>query len=149
MRMLRLFWYEIKKGNRSNFPCSKIIHACFSRVKCLLEKYHKYLATVCQMLFVLFRFVNNQRDFLVYIILSYAFIGTFRNSQPRCYIKKGVQKNFAKYTGKHLCQSLFFNKKDTPTQVFSSEYCEIFKITIFIEHIGTTASILYTFHVKC
>ena len=24
--------------------------------------------------------------------------------------KKGVRKTFAKFTGKHLCQSLFFNK---------------------------------------
>ena len=27
-----------------------------------------------------------------------------------CSVKKGVLKNFAKLTGKHLCQSLFFNK---------------------------------------
>ena len=26
------------------------------------------------------------------------------------FYKKGVLKNFAKFTGKHLCQSLFFNK---------------------------------------
>ena len=25
-------------------------------------------------------------------------------------MKNGVLKNFAKFTGKHLCQSLFFNK---------------------------------------
>ena len=25
-------------------------------------------------------------------------------------VKKGVLRNFAKFTGKHLCQSLFFNK---------------------------------------
>ena len=25
-------------------------------------------------------------------------------------MKKGVLRNFAKFTGKHLCQSLFFNK---------------------------------------
>ena len=25
-------------------------------------------------------------------------------------LKKGVLRNFAKFTGKHLCQSLFFNK---------------------------------------
>ena len=25
-------------------------------------------------------------------------------------MKKGVLKNFAKFTGKHLCQSLFVNK---------------------------------------
>ena len=28
----------------------------------------------------------------------------------RCSIKKGVLRNFAKFTGKHLCQSLFFDK---------------------------------------
>ena len=27
----------------------------------------------------------------------------------RCSVKKGVLKNFEKSTGKHLCQSLFFN----------------------------------------
>ena len=28
----------------------------------------------------------------------------------RCSVKKGVLKGFAKFTGKHLCQSPFFNK---------------------------------------
>ena len=28
----------------------------------------------------------------------------------RCSCKKGVLRNFAKFTGKQLCQSLFFNK---------------------------------------
>ena len=28
----------------------------------------------------------------------------------RCSIKKGVFKNFAKFSEKHLCQSLIFNK---------------------------------------
>ena len=32
------------------------------------------------------------------------------SSHRRCSIKKGVLKNFSKLTGKHLCQSLFFNK---------------------------------------
>ena len=31
-----------------------------------------------------------------------------RSSHQRCSIKKGALKNFAKFTGKHLCQSLFF-----------------------------------------
>ena len=30
--------------------------------------------------------------------------------KKRCSMKKGVPKTFAKFTGKHLCQSLFFNK---------------------------------------
>ena len=29
---------------------------------------------------------------------------------PKVFCKKGVLRNFAKFTGKHLCQSLFFNK---------------------------------------
>ena len=33
-----------------------------------------------------------------------------RSSHGRCSIRKGVLRNFAKFTGKHLCQNLFFNK---------------------------------------
>ena len=34
----------------------------------------------------------------------------FRSSRPELFCKKGVLRNLAKFTGKHLCQSLFFNK---------------------------------------
>ena len=34
----------------------------------------------------------------------------FRNSRPEVPYKKGVLKNFIKFTGKHLCESLFFDK---------------------------------------
>ena len=33
---------------------------------------------------------------------------------PEVFYKKGILKNFAKFTGKHLCQSLFFNKVAGP-----------------------------------
>ena len=33
-----------------------------------------------------------------------------RSSHLRCSVRKGFPRNFAKFTGKHLCQSLFFNK---------------------------------------
>ena len=33
-----------------------------------------------------------------------------RSSHQRCSIKKGVLRNFAKFTGKHLCRSLFLIK---------------------------------------
>ena len=35
---------------------------------------------------------------------------TFESSHQRCSTKESVLKIFAKFTGKHLCQSLFFNK---------------------------------------
>ena len=37
-------------------------------------------------------------------------ISRYRSSHQRCSIKKGVLRNFTKFTGKPLCQSLFFNK---------------------------------------
>ena len=33
-----------------------------------------------------------------------------RSSHQRCSMKKGVLRNFTKFTGKHLCLSLFFDK---------------------------------------
>ena len=35
---------------------------------------------------------------------------TNRNSRLEVFFKKGALKNFSKFTGKHLCRSLFFNK---------------------------------------
>ena len=51
------------------------------------------------------------------------FSAAFRNSRPEVFCKKGVFRNFAKFTGNHLCQSLFFNKvillkRDPSTGVF-------------------------------
>ena len=62
------------------------------------------------------------------------------------FCKKGVLKNFAKFTGKHLCQNLFSNKftglkacnfikKETLAQVFPCEFCEIYKNTCVTEHL--------------
>ena len=58
-------------------------------------------------------------------------------------MKKGVLKNLVKFTGKYLCQSLFFNKvaglslqlllKQTLAQVFSCEFYEMFKNNFFTE----------------
>ena len=35
---------------------------------------------------------------------------SFRSSRPEVFCKKVVLRNFAKFTGIHLCQSRFFNK---------------------------------------
>ena len=37
-----------------------------------------------------------------------------RSSHQRCFVRKSVLRNFAKFTGKHLCQGLFFNKHLRP-----------------------------------
>ena len=56
---------------------------------------------------------------------------------PEVFCKRGVLKNFAKLTGKHLCQSLLLNK----VAGLACEFCEIFKNTFFIEHLRATASV--------
>ena len=61
----------------------------------------------------------------------------YRRSCLEVFCKKYVLKSFTKFTGKHLCQSLFFNKvavlrpakKKTLAQMFSYKFCEIFKST--------------------
>ena len=67
----------------------------------------------------------------------------------RCSVRKGVLRNFAKFTGKHLCQSFNkvaeacnFIKKETLAQVFSFEFCKISKNTFFTEHLWAVAPVL-------
>ena len=55
-----------------------------------------------------------------------------RSSLPEVFCKRCVLRNFAIFTGKHLCQSLCnFVKQETLAQVFSCEFCEISKNTFF------------------
>ena len=92
------------------------------------------------------------------------------SSHRRCSLRKDALRNFAKFTGKHLCQSLFLNKgagrglhwvsfliklqaescnfieKETLAQVFSCEFCEISKNTFFTEYLWATSSVYITVH---
>ena len=43
------------------------------------------------------------------VILFTALGAFYRGGCSQIYFSKGALKNFAKFTGKHLCQSLFFN----------------------------------------
>ena len=76
--------------------------------------------------------------------------GAKQNQLLEVFYKKGVLIIFAKFTGKHLCQSLFFNKvagvslqlyskRDFDTNVFLW-ILRIFKNTYFKEHLRTTVS---------
>ena len=78
-----------------------------------------------------------------------------RSSRPDVFCKKGVLRDFTKFTGKHLSQSFFFNKvaglscrpkacnfikKETLAEVFSCEFYEISKNTFFYRTPLVTAS---------
>ena len=70
-----------------------------------------------------------------------------RNSRSEEFYKKGVLKSFAKFTGKQLCQSLFFNKvaglRHSHSNVFSCEFCEVSQNIFFTEHPCATASVVF------
>ena len=44
------------------------------------------------------------------LVITTVVLSMYRSSHRKCSMKKGVFKNFTKFTGKRLCQSLFFNK---------------------------------------
>ena len=49
----------------------------------------------------------------------------YRSSHRRCSMQKGVLRNFTKFTGKYLCQSLFFNEVAVlrPATLFRKRLC--------------------------
>ena len=53
---------------------------------------------------------------------------SFRSSHWRCSVRKSVLRNFAKFTGKHLWQSLFFNMFTGWGDCFWSFSCLLLKI---------------------
>ena len=59
-----------------------------------------------------FYYFNYFVGFVVTAVVSfhYSFLLLFRSSYWRCFVRKGVLRNFAKFTSKNLYQSLFSNK---------------------------------------
>ena len=71
---------------------------------------------------------------------------------PDVFYKKGVLKNFAKFIGKHLCQSLSFNKfagrrpaallkERLWHKCFPVNFAKILRTPFFTKHLWTTASV--------
>ena len=84
-----------------------------------------------------------------------------RSSHQRCSMKKGILKNFSKFTGKHLCHSLIFNKvaglmsanllkirpatllnKRLQHRCFPVNFVKFLKSTLSTVYVWTTASVL-------
>ena len=66
------------------------------------------------------------------------FINFFWSNHQNCFMKKGVLKDFCNIHRK--VAELQPYQEETPTRMFSSEYCKIFKNTYFEEHLLKAAS---------
>ena len=81
-----------------------------------------------------------------------------RSSHPEVFCQKGALRNFAISTGKHLRQSLFFNKKEfaacnfikkeTLAQGLSCGFCQISKNTFSYKTPPVAASAIIAFSQK-
>ena len=83
---------------------------------------------------------------LVFQVMKELYKILFRSSYQRCSMKKRVLRNFAKFTGKRLCQSLFFNKvaglqacnfikKRLRHKCFSVNFAQFLRTPFVIEHL--------------
>ena len=74
------------------------------------------------------------------------FAKTLQKQPPELFCEKGVLRNFTKFTGKHLHQSLFF-KKEAMVHVLSCEFCKISENTFSSRTTPVAASnILYSLY---
>ena len=68
-----------------------------------------------------------------YLSVSYDY---GRSSRPDVLCKKGVLRNFAKFTGKHLCQSLYFNKVAGPRhKCFLVDFAKFLRTPFLTDHL--------------
>ena len=89
-----------------------------------------------------------QPNFLVSFLMNNR-TAFYRSSLQSCSIKKGVLRNFAKFTGKHLCFQTNFIKKESLAEVFSCEFCEISKNTFLQNTSGRLLPfLLFTVKIK-
>ena len=68
---------------------------------------------------------------MTYFVPRYPFVSVPQKQPPEVFCNGSVLKNFTKFTGKHLCQGLFFNKvaekRDSGTGVFSVNFVKFLR----------------------
>ena len=97
--------------------------------------------------------VGWEESIITYFFTSLSLLNknSLQKQPPEVFWKKGVPRNFAKFIGKHLSQSLFLNKvaglfcnfikKEALAKVFSCEFCEFSKNIFSTEHLLATVSV--------
>ena len=72
-----------------------------------LFKERLYIDVSCIMITYLFPVTSVKKYLQCYRLYNFPY---FRSSHWMCSVRKGALRNFSKFTGKHLWQSLFFNE---------------------------------------
>ena len=128
----------------SSFFRQTLMLRCIFTLKC-----HQLYILRCNTVLNRYRWLSEMypctpRSFKIGITIM--LLASFRSSRSEMFFKKGVFKNFAKFTGKHLCQSLFVNKisglwpatllkKKLWHKGFPVSFMKFLRTSFFIEHL--------------
>ena len=124
MNWSQVILLNFTKYSRITFLLSSLcFYSCFTRLSLNLDKLFPLEEKLD---------LSSTRDLLPYLLDTRCW-----SSRPEMFCKKGFLRNFAKFTGNYLRQSLFFNKvadlrpatllKKRLAQVLFSEFCKISK----------------------
>ena len=87
----------------------------------------------------LFQIVNLFASNEQHLRQLFIYLFFFRSNRPEVFCKKGALRNFIKFTGKHLCQSLIFNKVLLKMRLwhrcFPMNFVKFLRTPFFIEHL--------------
>ena len=109
MFLLKMLWVIIKATLECKMECF-ILRFSASWNNVFEQPFTIKLQLKVSSNFVYILFLTFTSDFWRNSSSKSALRSWFRKLNQGCSIKKGVLRNFAKFTGKRLCQSLFFNK---------------------------------------
>ena len=88
--------------------------------------------------------LNALQFFLVFITVKFSVllwkIKIYQQQPQKVFFKKGVLRNFAKLTGKRLCQSLFFDKVVGPATLLKKRLWQRCFPVIFAKFLKTPFS---------
>ena len=102
---IKYVWYMYNNINQTKIYIKVIYSLLFTFL---------HLNFNCTFLWAVFTIVKlKQRIFEItstWVTTRHRILSAFLAECQKCSMKKSVLKNFAKFTGKHLCQSLFFNQ---------------------------------------
>ena len=142
---LKVYIFNKKRLHCRYFPTSlaKVFR------KNILEKSYENLSVVMNMCFM-YGVIYYRYHLTIFATKFSHRCLTKQKQPPEVFCKKGVLRNFAKFTGKHLCQSLFFDKvaglrpatllkKRLWHRCFPVNFAEFLWTPFFTEHLWTTA----------
>ena len=120
-----------------SFIILKLSSPSFCYINIFQSHFFPWRTSALEVIFDLYKSNFKFCDYLQLFIKLKSWNTSLQKQPPEVFYKKGFLTNFVKFTGKHLCQSLFFNKLHA-----WGVFLRILR-NFFTEHLRTTPSIFH------